>query len=150
MNDYLAQDPQADIWTLPSCQRLHAAVGKVGALPSSAELVSSDGRGSAKTGTFLLRLILPYSNGVQRLGIIMAMHLLSTFSTSSQPSGTGSQNQGLRLLCAYENGSVTLWSFTRTDKQTSVEGIGWEALWSVKRHVESGWLLVPSSPYKSE
>lgn len=69
----------------------------------------------------------------------MAMHLFSPSLTSPQPSSSSSRNLGgLRLLCAYEDGSVTSWSFTRTDKQTSVEGVGWEALWSVKRHVESG------------
>jgi hypothetical protein len=50
---------------------------------------------------------------------------------------TASERQ-LQLLSAYENGGVTLWRYTRTDKQTSVEGIGWEAIWSVKLHVESG------------
>lgn len=44
----------------------------------------------------------------------------------------------LRLLCSYENGSVTLWAFRRMDKFTSVEGVGWDALWSSKLHVESG------------
>jgi len=108
----LVESSLADIWTLPSCQRLHAAIGKAGVASNPIELLSDDGRGSTKTG------------------IIMAMHLFSAPSASSSPNP-------LRLLCAYENGSVTLWSFTRTDKQTSVEGIGWEAIWSVKLHVES-------------
>jgi ASTRA-associated protein 1 len=44
----------------------------------------------------------------------------------------------LRLLCGYENGGVTLWRYTRPQKPTSVEGAGWEAVWSAKVHVESG------------
>lgn len=70
----------------------------------------------------------------------MAMHLFTASLPSPQPSNSSRRNPGLRILCAYEDGSVKLWSFTRTDKQTSVEGIGWEALWSVKLHVESGAL----------
>lgn len=62
----------------------------------------------------------------------MSMHLFRT----THPSR--SDRQQLRLLCAYENGSVAMWGFTKTDKETSVEGIGWDALWTVKLHVESG------------
>jgi len=41
------------------------------------------------------------------------------------------------LLCAYEDGSVALRRYARTDKQISVEGIGWEVVWSVKLHAEA-------------
>lgn len=44
----------------------------------------------------------------------------------------------LRLLCAYENGGVTAWGYTRSDRETSVEGAGWESIWNVRLHVESG------------
>ncbi|KAJ2971404.1 hypothetical protein NUW54_g12514 [Trametes sanguinea] len=43
----------------------------------------------------------------------------------------------LRLLCGYENGSVTMWGYVRDDKDISIEGIGWESLWTVRLHVES-------------
>ena len=67
----------------------------------------------------------------------MSMHLfaVSSASASLQPSSSNSQ---IQLLSGYENGAITLRRYTRTDKQTSVEGIGWEAIWSAKLHVESG------------
>ena len=54
----------------------------------------------------------------------------------------------LRLLCAYEAGHVTLFARTDAFLDRSIEGKTWDALWSVKAHVESGtssedlaWLL---------
>lgn len=89
----------------------------------------------------------------------MSLHLFvhPTFSVGSESvEGTNTQ---LRLLCGYENGSVTLWGFdgvgsggkdwsqslkgkerekARWRERTSVEGVGWEGLFTVKLHVESG------------
>ena len=65
-------------------------------------------------------------------GIIMSMHL----SSVPHPHATG--RACLRLLCGYENGSVTMRGYTREDKEVSIEGIGWDSLWSVRLHVESG------------
>ncbi|KZT02625.1 WD-40 repeat-containing protein [Laetiporus sulphureus 93-53] len=104
----LVESSVADIWVLPSRQRLHAAVGKIG-LPSS----TLEGR------------------GLNPIGIIMSLHLYEV----EHPHVSGRKQ--LRLLCAYENGSVTMWGYTRLDKETSVEGIGWDSLWNVKLHVES-------------
>ncbi|KAL6299266.1 WD-40 repeat-containing protein [Sparassis latifolia] len=103
----LVESSLADVWTLPSQQRLHAAVGK-SSLP-----VSPDGRGQNSTG------------------IIMSMHLFEVAHPSI------SDRTQLRLLCAYENGSVAMWEYIRTDKETSIEGIGWERVWEVKLHVET-------------
>jgi hypothetical protein len=75
------------------------------------------------------------------VGLIMSIHLFAVNAASPQPSSSNSSDLKVQLLSGYENGSVTLWRFTRTDKQTSVEGIGWEAVWSVKLHVESGLLF---------
>ncbi|OBZ72030.1 ASTRA-associated protein 1 [Grifola frondosa] len=102
----LVDSSVADVWTLPSMQRLHAAIGKTGQRPSS-------------------------PNERNALGIIMSMHLFE----AAHPHIVG-QIQ-LRLLCGYENGSVSMWAYTRRDKETSVEGIGWDSLWSVKLHVET-------------
>ena len=44
----------------------------------------------------------------------------------------------LRLLCAYENGSVTLRGYQHDAHRPSIEGLGWDTIWSVKLHVESG------------
>lgn len=104
----LVESSLADIWTLPSKQRLHAAIGKAGQSPGS-----SDGR------------------GINSTGIIMSMHLFEVV----HPHISGRQQA--RLLCAYESGSVTMWGYTRADKETSVEGIGWESIWNVKLHVET-------------
>ncbi|OCH94431.1 WD-40 repeat-containing protein [Obba rivulosa] len=105
----LVESSLADIWQLPERQRLHAAIGKAGATSAAV-----DGRGP---------------NSIE--GIIMSMHLFL------MPHPHLSERSQLRLMCAYENGSVTMWANTRTDKETSVEGVGWDSLWSAKLHVES-------------
>jgi ASTRA-associated protein 1 len=66
----------------------------------------------------------------------MSLHLFMVPSVDS-PS-TSERNDELRLLCGYENGGVTLWRFTKRDKRTSVEGVGWEVIWTVKQHAEAG------------
>ena len=105
---------QADIWTLPGKQRLHAAIGKAGQ-PTPPAL---DGREVRNA-----------------LGIIMSMHL----TAAPHPHAAGRTR--LRLLCAYENGSVAMREYARDDKEVSIEGVGWAVLWSVKHHVESGRLF---------
>lgn len=65
----------------------------------------------------------------------MSMHLFTR--SFLQLSSSANETMQIQLLCGYENGSVTLWKFTRTDKHTSVEGVGWEATWNVKLHVET-------------
>ena len=48
----------------------------------------------------------------------------------------------LRILMAFEAGSVECWTFRSTHgKPHSVEGIGWERLWDVRFHAESGLCL---------
>ncbi|TDL25682.1 WD-40 repeat-containing protein [Rickenella mellea] len=105
----LVDSSLVDIWSLPSQRRLHAAIGKCGVSESDWQ---ADGRGEKKTG------------------ILMSIHLFDI----QHPSASG--RRLLRLLSAYENGSVTLWN-NPSERETSVEGRGWEALWTAKRHVES-------------
>ncbi|PAV16243.1 WD-40 repeat-containing [Pyrrhoderma noxium] len=103
----LIESSVADIWLLPSCTRLHAAVGKVDApeIGMKSWEPESDGRGNAKTG------------------ILMALHLFR-------------KSDDLHLLSAYESGEVALRRcVAATDK--TIEGIGWERLWITKLHVES-------------
>ena len=61
------------------------------------------------------------------------MHLLN-------PSGgaTRMADRALSLITSYENGSVKLWRYRNIEKERSIEGLGWECLWSFKLHVESG------------
>lgn len=66
----------------------------------------------------------------------MSMHL------SSAPHPHAAGRSRLRLLCAYENGSVTMREHAQDDRETSVEGVGWDVLWTVKLHVESGTVLI--------
>jgi len=48
----------------------------------------------------------------------------------------------LRILMAFEAGSVECWTFRPTHgKLHSIEGIGWERLWDVRFHAESGSCL---------
>lgn len=120
--------------------RPHAAIGKRNADAAYTKVV--DGR------------------GVNALGIIMSLHLFAYDSAVSYGStSSSSTNTQLRLLCGYENGSVTLWGFDGVGTggrdwseglkgnaaehrnwpvRTSVEGVGWEGLLTVRLHVESG------------
>ncbi|KAL1708003.1 WD40-repeat-containing domain protein [Schizophyllum commune] len=101
----------ADIWELPSRDRLHAAIGK----PKDAPAVPLDGRGNDKTG------------------IIMSLHL---FQTTTSPSSSSSMPH-LRLLAAYEHGGVILRQCTAPSGQKTVEGKGWDVVWTSKVHAES-------------
>jgi len=62
----------------------------------------------------------------------MSMHLL-------KPSGgaTRMDDGVLSLITSYENGSVKLWQYLNIEKKRSIEGLGWDCLWSFKLHVES-------------
>ncbi|KAG2141807.1 WD40-repeat-containing domain protein [Suillus bovinus] len=112
---------QADIWSLPLCQRLHAAIGDP--LDTSATAFS-DGRSGRKSG------------------IIMSMHLF--YSALSAPSSSTSTRE-LRLLCAYEDGNVVLRKRTAPENKQTVEGRGWEVVWKSKLHVESVMAMAVSS-----
>jgi hypothetical protein len=75
-------------------------------------------------------------------GILMALHIFAEEEDS--PKGQ------LNLLAAYEIGSVALFRFNPESQQRlvtkvseygfegSIEGRGWECLWKVRAHVESG------------
>ncbi|KAG6820633.1 hypothetical protein H0H93_014236 [Arthromyces matolae] len=109
----LVDSTAADIWSLPSCERVHAAVGQTGKI----SLFNSDPNERSKTG------------------IIMSLHVFKALSYA--PSSSAPSSDELRLLCAYENGSVVLRRYARTNKTTSVEGVGWEVIWNVKLHKET-------------
>ncbi|KAK0433421.1 WD40-repeat-containing domain protein [Armillaria borealis] len=99
----LVESSEADIWFLPSCSRVHAAIGRQ---ESSGPILSTDGRGNQATG------------------IIMSLHLFK-------------RDGALRILIAYESGNVALREFDKSDKTTSVEGLGWKVLWKMKLHAEA-------------
>lgn len=120
---------------MPSCKRIHAAIGKDRTASIAEEIFSSDGRGSAKTGK-LSKILGTRTPADFPTGLIMSMHLFSGTPAESWSSPDSSTQ--LQLLCAYESGTVTQWRFFAKDKLTSVEGIGWEAVWTVKLHVETG------------
>lgn len=59
----------------------------------------------------------------------MSIHLLENLEPALAP----------RVLISYEDGSVTL--FARGEDHSmgkTIEGIGWEQIWSCRRHTESG------------
>lgn len=64
----------------------------------------------------------------------MSLHIFTVPRSQTVPEATSEE---LRLLCAYENGTVTLRKYTRTDEQKSIEGVGWENIWTSKVHVEA-------------
>ena len=51
----------------------------------------------------------------------------------------------LRVLAAYENGSVSLWQYEKHFLEPSNDGMGWQLLWNKKAHLEAGG---PSEPSK--
>ena len=63
----------------------------------------------------------------------MSMHL---FNASG--GATRVEDRALSLITSYENGCVKLWRYRDVEKERSIEGVGWECLWSSKQHVESG------------
>ncbi|KAF7312232.1 WD40 repeat-containing protein [Mycena indigotica] len=114
----LVESSEADIWSLPAQKRIHASVGT----QRKQSIFSLEGREGMKTG------------------IIMSLHLFR----APPPIEGSSEDQGeLRLVTAYEDGSVTLRRFvgngthTGPDIETSIEGRGWEVIWRHKLHVES-------------
>ena len=68
-------------------------------------------------------------------GIVMSIHLYYRTNLPSEASSSAAGN--LRLLSAYENGSVVLREYTRNFKETSVESQGWDVIWKAKLHAES-------------
>ena len=76
---------------------------------------------------------LPTTTYGNLAGIIMSLHLFQT--TASLSSSTTTSN--LRLLCAYEHGGVILRQCTAPVGQKTVEGKGWEVVWTSKVHAES-------------
>jgi hypothetical protein len=68
------------------------------------------------------------------LGIIMSMHLLPARSNNA----TTMADRALSLIASYENGSVKLWQYRDVERERSIEGVGWQCVWSLKLHVESG------------
>ncbi|KIM39791.1 hypothetical protein M413DRAFT_28978 [Hebeloma cylindrosporum] len=55
---------------------------------------------------------------------------------SADPGGRNTSGK-LSLLAAYENGSVVLREYNRKGKEVSIEGEGWDVIWTSKLHVES-------------
>jgi ASTRA-associated protein 1 len=136
-------------------ERIHAAIGKGSS--NTATIFGPDGRG-AKNSTGTKRMGSyppkhthePISPRLYILGIIMSMHLLN-----ASGGATRTADRGLSLITSYENGSVKLWQYRNVEKERSIEGLGWECLWSFMLHVESGersgtlmcllWLLYSDS-----
>ena len=116
-------------------ERIHAAIGK-GRLDTPM-ILGSDGRGVKNpTGAGETRHFV--YQGLRSLffffqGILMSMHLLPAPSGASKMA-----HRAPSLLASYENGGVKLWRYRNIEKERSIEGVGWECIWSLKLHVESG------------
>ncbi|KIO34044.1 hypothetical protein M407DRAFT_13649 [Tulasnella calospora MUT 4182] len=108
----LVDSALVDIWRIPEKQRLHAAIGTSAGPKIADPWVSGEGPGSVM---FLRLFTVPHPS----------------HSSVSQ----------LRLLTAYENGGLCLWVRTEVEKETSVEGRGWEALWQMKVHADAIFAL---------
>jgi ASTRA-associated protein 1 len=106
--------------------RLHAAIGKSGRTAGP-----GDGRGADKTGTPAFHSLSKTYCDVGMIGIIMSLHLFQG------PQASAHNQIQLCLLLAYENGSVSL-AVNNQATEKSIEGRGWNRLWTVKSHVESG------------
>ncbi|KAH7341245.1 WD-40 repeat-containing protein [Rhizoctonia solani] len=57
-------------------------------------------------------------------GIVMSLHISQT-------------EIYMRILAAYESGTVTLWTRPLSESSRSIEGNGWTSIWSVKNHLEA-------------
>ncbi|KAJ7659938.1 WD40-repeat-containing domain protein [Mycena rosella] len=108
----LVESAEADVWALPSRTRVHASVGTQRTQP----MFSLGGREGMKTG------------------LIMGLHL---FRAGSSASSSSVHESELRLLCAYEDGSVVLRRFAGEAGASSMEGRGWDVVWRSKLHVEA-------------
>lgn len=97
-----------DIWTLPSRIRIHTAIGE-----------ETSG-------------LSPDPNSKNKAGIIMALHLYL-----SPIQSTETCHDDLRLICAYENGSVTLRRYTSAGHRISSGAAGWVVLWTAKPHAQT-------------
>ncbi|KAJ3971907.1 WD40-repeat-containing domain protein [Lentinula raphanica] len=130
----LIESSEADIWSLPSCERVHAGIGQ-----RAKKTLFSDGRtGENPTGTYPSYCHYPDLLTISKPGIIMSLHLFqNTSSSTSAPE--------LRILIAYENGSVVLRRYANVDKTTSVEGKGWEVIWEATMHREAIMAMQVSS-----
>ncbi|GAW01299.1 WD-40 repeat-containing protein [Lentinula edodes] len=117
----LIESSEADVWSLPSCKRLHAAIGK----RVKTSIFSENGR-----------------TGEDPTGIIMSLHIFETTSSSPQLSKVTPE---LRILIAYESGDVTLRRYANIERQASVEGKDWEVIWNTKIHQEAIMALQVSS-----
>jgi len=63
---------------------------------------------------------------------------LSLYHRRETSPGLSTMDLGkLSLLAAYENGSVVLREYIRKDKEASVEGEGWDVVWTSKLHADS-------------
>jgi hypothetical protein len=59
----------------------------------------------------------------------MSIHLLEKSESAMAP----------RVLMSYEDGSVTLFARGQDHSmEKTIEGIGWEQIWSCRHHTESG------------
>lgn len=72
----------------------------------------------------------------------MGIHLYEQASSKPQAS---SEAKDLRLLAAYENGGVVLRRYNRSERETSVEGLGWDVIWKAKLHAESSMFFITCS-----
>ncbi|KAJ7034964.1 WD-40 repeat-containing protein [Mycena alexandri] len=110
----LVESSEADVWALPSKKRIHASVGT----QRTRSLFSLGGREGLRTG------------------LIMALHL---FRAAPPAAGPSTRSGELRMVCAYEDGSVALRRFIGSTEhpETSIEGRGWEVVWQCKLHVEA-------------
>jgi WD40 repeat protein len=109
----LVDSSTVDIWSLPTLDRIHAAIGQE--IQKSVFSANPGGRNTS--------------------GIIMSLHLYH--QSQSRASTSAAQDKSLCLLCAYEDGSVVLREYDQKNKETSVEGVGWNIVWKSKLHVES-------------
>ncbi|KAG8955637.1 ASTRA complex subunit [Tulasnella sp. 424] len=129
----LVDSALVDIWRIPQKDRIHAAIGTT----AGPKLVDPwpSGEGPGKTGKF--NCIRFFASALT--GSVMSLRLFNV------PHPSRSSASQLRVVTAYENGGLCLWARTEVEKETSVQGRGWEALWQMKVHAEAIFALDISS-----
>ena len=123
---------QVDIWSLPSQDRIHAAIGQ-----ESRNAEDQTGRNNSGEPSIFSTSSTEHHVTIVK-GILMAVHLYRhSISSASDFSSSSSQPGNIRVLAAYENGGVVLREYTRISKEKSVEGQGWDVIWKARLHNET-------------
>ncbi|KDN49880.1 hypothetical protein RSAG8_01945, partial [Rhizoctonia solani AG-8 WAC10335] len=112
-------DPHRALLALPNL--IESELIDVWELPGKARLHAAVG---AVKGAPPRKPFSDEGRDIYKAGIVMSLHIFQTETY-------------MHILAAYESGTVTLWTRSLSDNARSIEGNGWNNVWSVKNHLEA-------------